>query len=300
MKTAILLMSYGSPETMDEVMPYLAGIYHGRPVPGYAVEENTRKYAMVNGISPSTAIMNSLLDKMNISLEKYDAKAFLANKHWKPWLQDVIPAIASTNAERIVGLPIFPFKSENVRSSYLTPLMEAASKTISGREIEFINGFSENPMFVKMWKNILKGETESNENMKLVFSAHSLPTENNQERDYEEAFMKASEEIARSLGIDSYITGFQSRGRYGNTWLGPSLEEACGSLKAGDRLLVAPIGFCYEHMEVLYDLDREFASFLSGRGIGYKRSHLPDDSKDFVKLLMNMLKIGAPMRVDDE
>jgi ferrochelatase len=298
MKTAVLLMSYGSPEKMDEVLPYLRGIYHGKPVPQYAIDENTRKYAMVNGISPSTAIMNSLLAKMNKALVDYDGKAYLANKHWKPWLEDVLPAIAREKPNRIVGIPVFPFRSENVRSSYYRPLMEIAGRTFEGMHIEFVNGFSENTIFVDMWKDILAGEIERYSPDYLVFSAHSLPTETGSESEYQESFMKAADRISRSLNFSEYMAGFQSRGRYGKSWLGPSLYELSQSLEKGSSVLVVPIGFCYEHMEVIYDLDHEFGSHLAGRGIKYSRSHLPDDSDQFVKLLLDT--VGPEMQKDIE
>ncbi len=91
MRTAVLLMAYGSPTSMDEVMEYLEGIYEGKPVPDYAVEENTKKYRMFNGRSPSNSIIENILAKLSRKLERNgDYEVFLGNKHWKPTLHDAV------------------------------------------------------------------------------------------------------------------------------------------------------------------------------------------------------------------
>ncbi|MCL4307651.1 MAG: ferrochelatase [Candidatus Thermoplasmatota archaeon] len=288
MKEGLLLMAYGSPGSMSEVVPYLEGIYEGRPVPKYAVAENSRKYSMVNGRSPSNQIIRKLFDAVRSALLTTGIQTYLGNKHWKPWLKDAVEDMKRDGIEHVIALPLFPFPSKNVEKSYMIPLEESVESAGNFADITFLNGFGENAMFTDMWVRLLKADSNWSRNGTLVlFTAHSLPLSQGEEHAYDESFRASAAAIASELGIRSYGYGYQSRGKYGSRWLEPSVWSVLENSHGFSRLLAVPVGFCYEHMEILYDLDTEFGSEVRKRGMEYMRTKMPDSGEDFVSLVCN-------------
>jgi ferrochelatase len=287
----VILMAYGSPTRMEDVPAYLQGIYDGKPVPEYATRENTEKYAMVGGISPSNAIVDSLVKKISAKLSQGgEIDVILGNKHWSPWLYQSISSLSISNTDKIVAFPLFPFPSGGVKGSYLDPLEKALSRRNLNPEIRFINGIPSD-VLAGIWaplvrKNYRKGDA-------VLFDAHSLPLFREQEDDYNAAFMSAARSTAEEAGLQEYFAGYQSRGKYGNRWLEPSIYDVLENIRArGYRsLLAVPIGFLYEHLEILYDLDLEFGGKVKEMGMDYHRTGLPDDGDRLVdsicRLVMN-------------
>ncbi len=287
MKTAVILMAYGSPTNLEEVPEYLKGIYEGREVPEYAMKENMEKYRMVNGVSPSNAIIDSVVEKLTAELSGHgEFRIVLGNKHWKPFLWDVIESMRDDPPENIVGIPLFPFPSTNVLNSYLIPLRESLEKYGMHPEVRMVNGLELN-MMADLWADNIRNSTPGEDEI-LFFDAHSLPTFRNREDEYDTAFRELSRKIAQRLGINEYLRGYQSVGKYGNSWLGPTVFD---EFRKVDRnkyrsVLTAPVGFLYEHLEVLYDLDLEFGKeTVINSGMKYRRTKLPDDSPGMIRIL---------------
>ena len=293
MKHAVLLMAYGSPTRMEDVMEYLEGIYEGKPVPQYAIDENTRKYRMFGGKSPSNSIVESIAEKLSAILAgDGDFRVFLGNKHWKPTLEDAVKSMAEYGPDDIVAIPLFPFPSNNVENSYSTPLREAMENVGLQAGLQVINGFNSEPLFAEAWLEVLKPVTgDFSSDTFYLFSAHSLPTMRNAEESYRNSFFETASELARRLGIENFAAAFQSRGKYGATWLEPSVEDALNSNleKMGNDLVAIPLGFIYDHLEILYDLDFEFGNIVKSKGKKYHRTSLPNDSDTFVRALRDTI-----------
>ena len=287
MKTTVILMAYGSPTTLEEVPEYLVEIYEGRPVPDYAMKENMEKYRMVDGVSPSNAIIDSIVKKLKSRLSRHgNLNVVLGNKHWKPFLRNVVSEMLNDPPEMIVGIPLFPFPSINVLNSYSLPLREALESLNLHTEVRMVNGLDLNGL-ADIWAGIIKGMHPS-DGEAILLDAHSLPTFRNPEPEYDNAFKTISGIIAGKIGVDTYYRGYQSIGKYGNSWLGPTVYDQFKKIQENGHtsVLAAPIGFLYEHLEVLYDLDLEFGKeTVLKRGLGYRRTPLPDSSESIVNLL---------------
>ncbi|QRF76312.1 ferrochelatase [Thermoplasmatales archaeon] len=292
MKTAVLLMAYGSPISMEDVHPYLEGIYEGRPVPEYALKENTEKYRMVNAVSPSNAVINSVIDKLIQRFSGKNIGIFLGNKHWKPWISEVVKTISEKGYGEIIAIPMFPFPSHNVVESYSKPLNEIVERIAPQSHVSIVNGLDYSEKFYRMWASILK-ETEGSlsDRSQILFTAHSLPNSATDESEYDKSFSRAAARISEMAGISDYLLGYQSRGKYGNSWLGPSVYDALPSIGASGKtgVITVPIGFLYTHLEVLYDLDYEFGGTVVKSGLSYSRTALPDDRSDYINLLSDLI-----------
>ena len=288
MKVAVILMAYGSPTRLEEVPEYLKGIYEGRPVPEYAMRENMEKYRMVNGVSPSNAIIDSVVGKLKDKLSDIgDFSIALGNKHWKPFLGDIVSRMKSEPPETIVGIPLFPFPSKNVLNSYQVPLKESLESAGIDPEVRMVNGLDQDSM-ARIWADIIRSCGVSGDEA-ILLDAHSLPTFRNPEDEYDMAFSSICRKIAGILGIRTYFRGYQSVGKYGSSWLGPTVFEEFNRMDHSEfsSVLAVPVGFLYEHLEVLYDLDKEFGKeTVEKEGLNYRRTGLPDDSPGMIEVLM--------------
>ncbi|BAB60458.1 ferrochelatase [Thermoplasma volcanium GSS1] len=277
MKTAVLLLSYGSPEKMSDIDEYLSKIFGGKPVPKGVAEENYRKYEMFGGLSPSNRIIQSIRDRLQKRFDQSgDVDVFTAFKHWYPSIGEVVPDLKGY--DNIVSIPLFSFFSENVKASYYKPLAEALEKNDIRTKMEFVNGISNYDLFIPMWIHLIE-EKEKGDSFYL-FDAHSLPHPENEE-DYLFWLRYSTYKITQIMGLRSSDFGFQG-GHEG--WLGPSIYNVYRKAKE-KKIIAVPISFLYDHLEILYDLDYEFRKKIEEDGYSYERVPMPNDSAIFITLL---------------
>lgn len=291
MKHAVLLMAYGSPTSLDEVPEYLSGIYEGKPVPEYAMTENMAKYRMVNGVSPSNAIIDSLVKKVGDMVRNHgDYSVYLGNKHWKPSLEAAVKQIKDDGMEIITAIPIFPFESRNVENSYKKPLEEAMIKENLRYKVNFINGFSKLDSYSAAWKKRIQETNPSRDGILFLFSAHNLPLFQD-ESEYNREYFAFSRRIADQTGLKNYDIGYQSRGKYGKTWLEPSVYDVASRWENRGirKVTTIPVGFVYDHLEIKYDLDHEFGGWVKEHGMEYSRIDPPNDSMEMAKVFADLV-----------
>lgn len=287
----VILLSYGSPERIEDVPAYLSGIFEGRPVPEKIMDENIKKYEMVNGQSPSNQIIKNLMKKVERLLAKYgDFDIVDAYKHWHPGIEEVVSSL-DPDYEEIIALPLFAFKSNNIKKSYEIPLQ----KGLNGKNVKlkFINGLDRN-ILACMWASEISRYMYEYDD--FLFTAHSLPLIDD-ESDYVNSLERNAKDISRILGINKYYTAFYSQGPYGK-WIQPSIYDLLDQFRKNnvDSILVSPVGFLYEHLEILYDLDVKYRDFLSDHGIKYARARTPSDSDEMAVLLKNIILDSAGLR----
>lgn len=287
----VILLSYGSPERIEDVPAYLSGIFEGRPVPEKIMDENIKKYEMVNGHSPSNHIIKNLMKKVERLLAKYgDFDIVDAYKHWHPGIEEVVSSL-DPDYEEIIALPLFAFKSNNIKKSYEIPLQ----KGLNGKNVKlkFINGLDRN-ILACMWASEISRYMYEYDD--FLFTAHSLPLIDD-ESDYVNSLERNAKDISRILGINKYYTAFYSQGPYGK-WIQPSIYDLLDQFRKDnvDSILVSPVGFLYEHLEILYDLDVKYRDFLSDHGIKYARARTPSDSDEMAVLLKNIILDSAGLR----
>ncbi|WP_337861158.1 ferrochelatase [Ferroplasma sp.] len=280
----VILLSYGSPEKIEDVPEYLSGIFEGKPVPQNILDENIKKYKMVNGKSPSNQIISNLIKKLKKLLNKYgDFEVAEAYKHWHPGIEEVVSSLDS-DYEELIALPLFAFKSNNIKKSYEIPL----KRGLNGKNLKltFINGL-DHSILRSMWVNEISKYVYDFDN--FLFTAHSLPLIDD-ESEYISSLMDNSKKISDMMGIEKYYTAFYSQGHYGK-WIEPSIYSLIERFKNDkvENLLVSPIGFLYEHLEILFDLDVKYKEFLETHGIGYARAKTPSDADGMAILLKNAI-----------
>ncbi|MCL4345041.1 MAG: ferrochelatase [Candidatus Thermoplasmatota archaeon] len=289
MRNAIVLMGYGSPESREEIPEYLRDVYGGRDPPDYAVRETDAKYSAFSYKSPSTAILRSLEGKIRDSMRQENFDVFLSFKHWKPSLNQTASEISSGKYDAVYAIPLFPIQNSSVIESYVKPFTSYLSSFDFRGRTRFTNGFEGSINLLKYWSEAC--ESFRRDGDFFLFTAHSLPHEVRAEREYYGNMLTMAAEICESAGIDHWSYAFQSRGSYGKKWLEPSvyrrLDEING--KNFSRIVTVPIGFIYDHLEVLYDLDTLFGGKVKELGLNYARVKLPNDSEQMVSVIREVI-----------
>jgi len=275
MKSALLLLSYGSPERIEDLDEYLRNIFNGKTVPESVREENFRKYEMFGGRSPSNRIIESIAQKLQEKIGD-DMDVIPAYKHWNPSIEEVAKGLGSYDA--IVAIPLFSFYSQNVKDSYLNPLESSLKRYGFTPRLEFVNGIANSDLFLPMWANIIS--EDAYEGSFYLFDAHSLPAPDREE-DYLFWLRYSTYKISQILGISRSDFGFQG-GHQG--WLGPSIYDVLSRIDASN-ISVIPISFLYDHLEILYDLDYEFRKAVEAKGMHYRRVRMPNDSAMMINII---------------
>jgi ferrochelatase len=292
-KQAVLLLAHGTPETVEQVPEYLRNVVSGRPIPPSVVEEIQHRYALI-GRSPLTDLTREqgLLAEAELAAAGSPVRVYVGMRNWRPYIADVVSQMRADGVEEAAVLCMAP---QNSRTS--VGLYERAARAEAGAmAIDFTRGWARHPLLIEAFAERLrpalgKLSAETGEPAPVLFTAHSVPTRTvepptaeskalprlwpGQDADpyAEEARATAELVAARVPEIPRWEFAFQSQGASGGPWLGPTVEETLDRLAAEGvtRLVLQPIGFLCDHVEILYDVDILFRSYASRLGIRLER-----------------------------
>lgn len=278
--TGVLCMAYGSPAGEAEIEAYYTSIRGGRKPPPEALEELKGRYRSIGGSS-----LSEITHAQAAALEKQlRLPVFVGMKHAAPFIQDGAAAARAAGIERLVGLPLAPHYSRMSLGSYERALNEAWD-----RELIFIPGFHAHPAFITAVRGLLSEALATSRPERIYFTAHSLPVKIIAEGDpYREQLLESCRLVAAGLDLPDWDFAFQSASKTGEPWLGPDVIEALERARVRD-VLVCPIGFVADHLEILYDLDVEARAFAHARGISFRRTASFNTRPDFIAALASVV-----------
>jgi protoporphyrin/coproporphyrin ferrochelatase len=281
-KTAVVLMAYGSPGRIEDIRAYLEDIREGRPVSDEAVEELTVRYRRIGGRSP----LDEITERQRAALEReVGVPVHVGMKHWRPRIAEAVEASLAGGAERIVGVVLAPHYSALSIAGYRERL-EAA---LDGRaELRFVESWHDHEPFLRVLADRVRG-TDAH----VVFTAHSLPERILAMGDpYRDQLLETSRLVAERAGIERWSFAFQSASQTGEPWLGPDILEELDALhEQGVReVLVCPVGFVSDHLEILWDLDVEGRERAAELGLQLDRIESLNDDPAFVRALAELVR----------
>jgi len=279
-KTAVLLMAYGTPNSMDEIEPYLTDIRRGRRSSPEAIEDLRNRYKRIGGHSPLLEITKAQAAAVETKLSSNGVRTrvYIGMKHWHPYIREVVPQILDDGYDRIVGLVLAPHYSIMSIGGYKQALEQSVAAT--GRlSVDFIESWYNHPLFHRAVHERIRealGKFNVPEKVELIFTAHSLPERILAMNDpYPNQLQSSCRSVAVLIGREEWSFAYQSAGQTEEKWLGPDLIEYLRNLPASRGragLLVIPIGFVADHLEILFDLDVEAQEFAQTRGLNLKRT----------------------------
>ena len=289
MNAAVIVMAYGSPATAEDVPAYLADIREGRPVSEAAVAELTERYRRIGGLSP----LDEITEAQRSALEReLGAPVFVGMKHWRPRIAEAVESALAGGADTLVGLVLAPHYSRLSIAGYRERLEQA----LQGRaELVFVKSWHDLNPFLDVLAERVRGF-----NGHVVFTAHSLPERILADGDpYREQLLETSRLVAERAGLAEWSFAFQSASATGEPWLGPDILEELNRLAANGvrRVLVCPVGFVSDHLEILWDLDIEARERAAELGLELERIESLNDDPAFVRALAALVRERLPAEV---
>jgi ferrochelatase len=274
---AVILMAYGSPGRIEDIRPYLEDIREGRPVSDAAVEELTERYRRIGGRSP----LDDVTERQRAALEReLGMPVYVGMKHWRPRITEAVEAALAGGAEVVVGIVLAPHYSALSIAGYRERLEQA----VSGRaEVRFVESWHDHKPFVAVLADRVRGSDAH-----VIFTAHSLPARILVMGDpYRDQLLETSRLVAERAGVERWSFAFQSASATGEPWLGPDIREELDTVHADGvrKVLVAPVGFVSDHLEILWDLDVEARERAAELGLELDRIESLNDDPAFVRSL---------------
>jgi ferrochelatase len=292
MSAAVVLMAYGSPDRLADVPAYYADIRGGRPISPENLEDLVSRYRRL-GIEESNPL-NEITEATRAALEaELGIPVFTGMRHWRPRIADAVEQ-ALVGAEVIVGLVLAPHYSSMSIERYRSQLVDA----VAGRaEIRFVERWGAEPGFVDLLAERV-GSTDAH----VVFTAHSLPARILDDGDpYKDELLETARLVAEKAGVEEWSFSFQSESPTGEPWLGPDILDRLEALAAGSirEVLVAPVGFVADHLEIEWDIDVEAQERAAELGLELDRIELPNADPAFISVLAGLVRRAAavPSRV---
>jgi protoporphyrin/coproporphyrin ferrochelatase len=275
-------MAYGSPERIEDIRPYLEDIREGRPVSDEAVEELTERYRRIGGRSP----LDEISERQRAALEReLGLPVYVGMKHWRPRIADAVEAALANDAERIVGIVLAPHYSALSIAGYRERLESALA---ARAELRFVESWHDHEPFLDVLAERVRG-TDAH----VVFTAHSLPERILAMGDpYREQLLETSRLVAERAGLERWSFAFQSASATGERWLGPDILEELDDLhgRGVRKVLVCPVGFVSDHLEILWDIDVEARERAAELGLELDRIESLNDDPAFVRALAELVR----------
>jgi protoporphyrin/coproporphyrin ferrochelatase len=314
-KQAVLLLAHGTPETVEQIPEYLRNVVSGRPLPQPLVEEIQHRYGLI-GRSPLTELTmeHARLVEQDLAAAGHAVTVYVGMRNWRPYIPDVVKQMHADGVEEAAVLCLAP---QNSRTS--VGLYKRAVEAEAGNlRIDFTEGWADHPLLAEAFAERLRAalgklKAETGENVPVLFTAHSVPCRTvqtpaagaeggprlwpaGQGPDPYPTDAKHTAELvaARVPEIPRWWFAFQSQGASGGPWIGPTVEETLDSIAAEGvkTVMLQPIGFLCDHVEILYDVDIAFKQYAEKKGIRLERTESLNNSATLAKAVAELAGQG--------
>ena len=324
MNEAILLLAHGTPDVLGEMAEYLGKVTGGRALPQEVVEELQHRYGEIGlGVEPGVeappltkwTLMQGHLLELALSHVGHPMKVYVGMRNWHPYIADVVARMRADGVTRIKALCLAPQNSRTSVGLYRKALMEAAK----GLEVEFVAGWAENPTLAeafadRIWPVWAEACASSGRRIPVLFTAHSVPCrtimtgsasvagarpgtpEQSSPDPYPVESKRTAQMVADRLKVvgfkeSDWVFAFQSQGISGGPWIGPTVEDTLKALKEQGEVgvVMQPVGFLCDHVEILYDIDIAFKQTAEELGLKLWRAESLNASPILAEALVQVI-----------
>jgi protoporphyrin/coproporphyrin ferrochelatase len=291
-KSAILLLAHGSPDSPADVPEFMKHVTGGRVVPDAVMKEVTHRYSLI-GKSPLTKITTQQAEALQAKL---GLPVYVGMRNWKPFIGEAVRQMVGHGINKVVAICLAPQNSSTSVGLYNKVLGEERKP---GMAVQFVDSWHDHPLLVQAFAERLEpvwrqASAEMGAALPVIFTAHSVPTRTIQAGDpYEKQAKETARLVAEKIeGLAPELChfAFQSQGMSGGPWLGPTVESAMLEQKRQGHkgVVIAPIGFVCDHIDVLYDIDIGFREFAREQGLKMWRPESLNTSATFVAALAKL------------
>jgi ferrochelatase len=299
---SVLIVSFGGPLGPDDVRPFLANVLRGRRVAPERIEEVAHHYELFGGVSPLTAITMRQADGLRERLAAlgHPLPVYVGMRNWHPYLVDTLRKMHADGRRHAIGFIAAAQHSYSSCQQYRENVAAAREQLrAEGADVDvtYAGSWFDHPLFIRtnathVREAIAKLPADLHGAARLVFTAHSVPVPMAERSRYREQLHRSAELVARDVGIADWVLVYQSRsGRPEDPWLGPDVCEYLRAERAAGlrAAILCPIGFICDHVEVLYDLDREAAQVCREIGLPMVRVEAVNDDPLFVDMMADVV-----------
>jgi protoporphyrin/coproporphyrin ferrochelatase len=282
MKQAVLLLAHGAPERTADVAEYLGYVRGGRAVESRVMREVEHRYAAIGGSSPLLAWTRRQAQALQAKL---GLPVYFAMRNWRPFIPETLQSIQADGVDRLVAICLAPQYSKMSVGLYFRRVQEAKQALNATFDIIWTRSFHSHPLLIEAFAEKLE---PLNNGSPVLFTAHSLPERILANGDpYDAEARETARVVAARLGLTHWDFAYQSQGMTEEQWLGPTVESMLDrySGEGVRNLVLAPIGFVCDHVEILYDVDILFHGYAAQRGISLVRPESLNDSPTFIAAL---------------
>lgn len=302
---AVLVVSFGGPQGMDDIRPFLANVLRGRRVSPERVEEVAHHYEHFQGVSPITELTLRQAAGLAERLRRYgpDLPVFVGMRNWKPFLADTLAEMSAAGVRRAVGFITAAQKSYSSCGQYKENVADArrelARRGLPDVQVTFVSDWHTHPGFIGANASHVAAAIQElpaglRDHATVVFTAHSIPTPMAERSRYREHFEESARAVMRLLrGTHDWALAYQSRsGRPEDPWLEPDVNDLLRRDRERLRAVVfCPIGFVCDHVEVLWDLDREALDTCRALDLPAVRARAVNDDPAYLDLMADVVRV---------
>jgi ferrochelatase len=291
---AVLVLSFGGPEKTADVIPFLENVLRGRNVPRERMLAVAEHYYHFGGKSPINDQARALIAGLREELDAHGLRLpiYWGNRNWHPFLADTLREMKTDGVRRALAFVTSIFSSYSGCRQYLEDIERARSQVDGAPEIQKLRSFYKHPLFIEAQadrvRDALNGRQAS-----IIFTAHSIPISMSETSDYRRQLQESCRLVSERLGNSSWQLVYQSRsGPPSQPWLEPDIADVLRGLDRDASVVVVPIGFVSDHMEVIYDLDIEAQAIARKRGVNMLRAGTVGVHPKFLRMIGEL--IGDP------
>jgi ferrochelatase len=294
---ALLIVSFGGPEGPDDVVPFLEIVTRGRPIPRERLQVVGEHYLRFGGVSPINARCRELIDAVRTEFDVHGVAlpVYWGNRNWHPFLHDTIAQMRDDGVARALAFITSPYSSFSSCRQYLGAIDAARARVGAGApSVQRLRHYFDHPGFIEpLARNVAAALAAAGEHAALLYSAHSIPVAMAQQCDYELQLREVARLVTeRAAPGRPWTLAWQSRsGPPAVPWLEPDLATAIDDAAAAGAptVVVAPIGFIADHMEVVYDLDVQAAEHAERHGLRFVRAATVGTAPEFVSMIRELV-----------
>jgi protoporphyrin/coproporphyrin ferrochelatase len=288
---ALLVLSFGGPEKPDDVIPFLENVLRGRNVPRERMLAVAEHYYHFGGKSPINDQNRALIAALEVELASHGPRLpiYWGNRNWHPMLADTLRQMKADGVRRALGFVTSIFSSYSGCRQYLEDIQRARAEVDGAPEIEKLRSFYNHPLFIEAQADRVR-EALGGREATIIFTAHSVPMSMADTSDYQKQLQESCRLVAERLGCSDWKLVYQSRsGPPSQPWLEPDIADTLRTLDPGSDVVVVPIGFISDHMEVIYDLDLEAQAVATEHGVNMLRAGTVGVHPKFLRMIRELI-----------
>ena len=290
-----MMIGYGAPEKKQDIMPFLKNVASGRPIPEDRLREVAHHYEIFDGKSPLNEFTYRQARKLEklLSVWGYDLPVYVGMRNWHPFIKDSLEQMREDGVEKMVGLIMAVYRSDASWDRYMRDVSEGCEELGMELQVEYVPPLFNHPLFIegsaaKVAEQMRTVPEDRLDTTMLIFTAHSIPQKMSDSSPYVLQFETSSMLVADRVGHRKWMTAYQSRsGSPNEKWLEPDICDVIENLalRGFTDIVIQPIGFVCDHIEVLFDIGVEASEAARECGVNLYRAETVNDDDRYIRAL---------------